>query len=155
VRDFLVASARLPVFTQSTLRSMNHSKANNSNGKKAGCLIFVVDDEPMLLELASVILEPLGYRVKTFRDPQSAVEAFTSSEPQPSLIITDYAMHSMNGMDLIKACRKIQPQQRILMVSGTVDESIFRNSNVKPDRFLAKPYQAKQLVDLVAALLSA
>jgi CheY-like chemotaxis protein len=149
VRDFLVASARLPVFTQSTLRSMNHSKANNSNGKKAGCLIFVVDDEPMLLELASVILEPLGYRVKTFRDPQSAVEAFTSSEPQPSLIITDYAMH------LIKACRKIQPQQRILMVSGTVDESIFRNSNVKPDRFLAKPYQAKQLVDLVAALLSA
>ena len=133
---------------------MNDSKANNSkSGKAPGALIYVVDDEPMLLELASVILEPLGYKVQTFRDPQSAVTAFTSSKPHPSLIITDYAMHSMTGMDLIEACRKIKPQQRVLLVSGTVDENIYRNAKSKPDRFLAKPYQAKQLVDLVEDLL--
>jgi CheY-like chemotaxis protein len=133
---------------------MNNSTANNSkSGKSSGTLIFVVDDEPMLLELASVILEPLGYKIKTFRDPQSAVDAFTASKPYPSLIITDYAMHAMTGMDLIKACRRIKPEQRVLLVSGTVDENIFRDSNVKPDRFLAKPYQAKQLVELVEALL--
>ena len=132
---------------------MNNSKGNNSKSGNTGALIFVVDDEPMLLELASVILEPLGYRVKTFRNPQSAVEAFTSSKPQPSLIITDYAMHAMTGMDLIEACRKVQPGQRILLVSGTVDENVFRNSAVKPDRFLSKPYQAKQLVELVQTLL--
>ena len=133
---------------------MNAPKANNLKSAKApGALIFVVDDEPMLLELASVILEPLGHKIKTFRDPQSAIDAFATSKPRPSLIITDYAMHALTGMDLIQACRKINPEQRVLLVSGTVDENIFRGSNVRPDRFLAKPYQAKQLVDLVEALL--
>jgi len=136
---------------------MNDPKGTNSRKQKAngaGALIFVVDDEPMLLELAAVILEPLGYNVKTFRDPQTAVDAYTSSKPPPELVITDYAMHTMNGMDLIKACRDLDPQQRVLLISGTVDEHIFRKAKVKPDRFLAKPYQAKQLVDLVEELLS-
>jgi hypothetical protein len=39
------------------------------------------------------------------------------------------------------------------MVSGTVDETIYRNSAQKPDRFLAKPYQGKQLSELVRELL--
>src|SRR5437763_7547156 len=102
---------------------MSQSKSNNSKPVKSeGALIFVVDDEPMLLELATVILEPLGYNVKTFRDPQTALDAFRSSKPYPSLLITDYSMHSMTGMDLIKACRKLEPQQRILLTSGTVHE---------------------------------
>src|SRR5437867_6007048 len=107
---------------------MNAPKPNHSVSRKGGeILIYVVDDEPMLLELATVILEPLGYNVKTFRDPQTALDAFRSSKPYPSLLITDYSMHSMTGMDLIKACRKLEPQQRILLISGTVDENIFRN----------------------------
>jgi len=107
----------------------------------------------MLLELAAVILEPLGYLVETFRNPGMAVEAFLAAKTKPVLIITDYAMHSMTGIDLIKACRKDHPGQRVLMVSGTVGEDIFRNSSTKPDRFLAKPYHAKQLTDLVETLV--
>lgn len=129
-------------------------KNNNSHGKKNGQrLIFVVDDEPMLLELASVILSPLGFTIKSFRDPQSALKAFAEADPPPDLVLTDYAMHTMNGMDLIAACRKLQPRQRILLLSGTVDHHIFRNSPQKPDLFLAKPYHAKQLIDAVNLLL--
>lgn len=116
-------------------------------------MIYVVDDEPMLLEMAAVILEPLGYKVKTFRDGESAVEAFTSARPKPALIITDFQMHIMSGLALIEACRRIQPRQKILLVSGTVDERIYRNAASKPDRFLAKPYQAKQLESAVKSLL--
>jgi len=135
---------------------MSEPKANNSAPQKsAKALIYVVDDEPMLLELASVILEPLGYSVKTFRDSDSAAQAFNSAKPQPALIITDYAMHSTTGLDLIKACRSAHPGQRFLLVSGTVDENIYRDSPFKPDRFLAKPYQAKQLVEIVESLLAA
>ena len=36
--------------------------------------VFVVDDEPMLLELASVIIKPLGCEVRTFRDPEAALQ---------------------------------------------------------------------------------
>jgi two-component SAPR family response regulator len=59
----------------------------------------------------------------------------------------------MNGMELITACRSIQPKQKILLISGTVDEKIYRKAPVKPDRFLAKPYQAKQLIETVKDLL--
>ncbi len=133
---------------------MKDSPAKNPKPAKAtGTLIYVVDDEPMLLELASVILEPLGHEIKTFRDPKAAVDAFAAARPHPSLIITDYAMHSMTGMDLIKACRALVPTQRILLVSGTVDENVYRDSSCKPDRFLGKPYQSRQLIDLVEGLL--
>jgi CheY-like chemotaxis protein len=126
-----------------------------SNGRHADArpLVFVVDDEPMLLELASLIVEPLGCRVKTFRDPTTAVREFSLANPLPALVITDFAMHQMNGLDLIRDCRRINPKQRILLVSGTVDAGIFRDSPQKPDAFLAKPYQAAELADLVKALL--
>jgi DNA-binding NtrC family response regulator len=125
-----------------------------ANGNDPRPVVFVVDDEPMLLELNAIILEPLGFRVRTFRDPVTAVRAFSLSDPRPVLIVTDYAMHTMNGMDLITSCRQLSPGQKIIMVSGTVDESIFWHAAEKPDRFLAKPYQARQLADLVRTLLA-
>jgi DNA-binding response OmpR family regulator len=116
--------------------------------------LYIVDDEPMLLELAIVILEPLGFEISTFRDPEVALNAFSRANPRPDLLITDYAMHHMNGMELIQQCRRIQPNQKILLISGTVGMEIFHQSSSKPDRYLAKPYQARQLVDLVRAMLS-
>ena len=134
---------------------MSQTKSNaQSAGRNGSTLLFVVDDEPMLLELATVILEPLGYTVKTFRDPESALQAFTAAKPRPAIILTDYAMHTMNGMELIEACRRLHPRQKILLLSGTVDQQVYRNSAFKPDRFLAKPYQAKQLTDAVKELLA-
>jgi CheY-like chemotaxis protein len=134
---------------------MNQQKGNNSGRARNGKdLIFVVDDEPMLLELAVVVLEPAGYLVKTFRDPKAALAAFKEAEPRPALLITDYAMHMMNGMELMIACREMRPSQKILMISGTVDEKIFRNAPCKPDRFMTKPYQARQLVEAVKSLLN-
>ena len=134
---------------------MNEPTANNSDSGKSGqAAIYLVDDEPMLLELAAVILEPLGLSIRTFRDPESALRAFSAEGPPPALIITDYAMHTMNGMDLIEACRRLQPAQKILLLSGTVEERSLRNAPCQPDRFLAKPYQAKQLIDAVRSLLA-
>lgn len=116
-------------------------------------LIFAVDDEPMLLELATMILQPQGFRVETFRDPLAAVRAFSLANPLPALIVTDFAMHRMNGMDLIRDCRQIHPGQKILMVSGTVDETIYQDAPQKPDAFLAKPYSATELTALVKKLV--
>ncbi|HYG34556.1 MAG TPA: response regulator [Clostridia bacterium] len=133
---------------------MTEPAANNPESRnRAQTLIYVVDDEAMLLELAAVILEPAGYEVKTFRDPESALEAFTNANPRPALLITDYAMHTMTGMDLIQACRRLEPAQKVLLVSGTVGPEVFFQSPFKPNSFLAKPYHAKQLTDLVKSLV--
>jgi len=127
----------------------------NKNGQPSDPrpLIFAVDDEPMLLELATMILQPQGFRVETFRDPVAAVRAFSLANPLPALIITDFAMHQMNGLDLIRDCRLIHPEQKILMVSGTVDGSVYRDSPHKPDAFLAKPYSATELIALAKQLV--
>jgi len=131
---------------------MSEPKSNNSAGSQGqGTSLFVVDDEPMLLELAMVILQPLGYQVTTFRDPQLALKAYGKSPPD--LLITDYAMHQMNGLALLDACRKIRPTQKVLLISGTVDESVYSGAKGKPDAFLAKPYTAKQLVEAVKDVL--
>ena len=125
---------------------------NGIQPNPAPVTIFVVDDEPMLLEMAVMILEPLHYRVRTFRDAQTALAEFSASEPRPALIVTDYAMHSMTGMDLIRECRRIHPKQKIVLLSGTVDESIYTRAEAKPDRFLAKPYQVSDFVSLIQTL---
>ena len=134
---------------------MNEPKVESPEcGSSGDPVIYLVDDEPMLLELASVILEPLGYAVETFRSPETALRAFEVAEPPPALIITDYAMHSMTGLDLAQACRRLRPKQKVLLVSGTVGPEILHNAPARPDRFLAKPYEAEQLSDAVKGLLS-
>jgi hypothetical protein len=60
----------------------------------------------------------------------------------------------MNGMELIRACRRLEPNQKILLLSGTVGAEVFNGAPSKPNRFLAKPYRAPQLVELVRDLLS-
>lgn len=134
---------------------MSEPIANHPAAQKAVTgLIFVVDDEAMLLELASVILQPLQFEIRTFRDPAAALEAFKACQPKPVLLITDYAMHRMNGMDLMQACRRIEPAQKVLLISGTVGEDIYHNSPVKPNAYLGKPYHARQLVELVESVLA-
>jgi CheY-like chemotaxis protein len=112
--------------------------------------IFVVDDEPMLLDLASAILQPLGYNVQTFCDPKKALKEFSAA--RPAVVVTDYAMGLMNGLDLIRECRQVNPRQKMLLLSGTVDETIYDGVTVKPDRFLAKPYQVTEFVQSVREL---
>ncbi len=113
-------------------------------------MIFVVDDEPMLLDLAAAILQPLGYEVRTFRNPQTALAEFSTAKP--AVLVTDYAMGEMNGMDLVRECKRINPRQKILLLSGTVDEHIYADAAAKPDAFLAKPYQVRDFVESVQRL---
>ena len=51
------------------------------------------------------------------------------SKSRPAVLVTDYAMGAMNGMDLMRECRRIQPQQKILLLSGTVDENIYADAD--------------------------
>jgi CheY-like chemotaxis protein len=128
--------------------------SNLKNGQDRVCpRIFIVDDEPILLELAEKVLSGLECDIQTFSNPEVALKTYSAAEKPPELVITDFAMHEMNGLDLIRACRRLHPKQKILLVSGTVDESIFDGTGIKPDRFLAKPYQPAVLTSLVQELL--
>jgi two-component system, cell cycle sensor histidine kinase and response regulator CckA len=127
--------------------------SNLNNGARSRPRIFVVDDEPILLELAQKVLSGLKCEIQTFSNPEIALQKYSSAEKPPDVLITDFAMHEMNGLALIRACRRLNPDQKIILVSGTVDESVFNGTGIKPDRFLAKPYQPAVLTSMVKELL--
>ena len=128
---------------------------NEPGSAKGEVLIHVVGDEPMLLELAKAILEPNGFRVAGFRSGEAALAAFGTATPKPRLVITDFAMGPigrMNGLELIEACRRIVPNQKTMLLSGTVDESVCHTAQSKPDMFIGKPYEPAQLLRVVRRL---
>jgi CheY-like chemotaxis protein len=130
------------------MRSAKSSQADDSPAT-----IFVVDDEPTLLDLAATVLQPLGFKVRTFSDPKLALAEYPAA--RPLVVVTDYAMGEMNGLDLVRECKRINPRQKMILVSGTVDENIYAGLQSKPDRFLAKPYQIRDFVESIQTLAKA
>lgn len=124
------------------------SRARNS------VLIYVVDDEPTLLELAEYILEMEGYRFEKFEEPRKALAAFQTANPKPDLIITDYVMLGMDGLQLVGECKRAKPDLKSILVSGTVQEEVVHRSPVKVDRFLRKPYLAQEFLGAINGILN-
>jgi DNA-binding NtrC family response regulator len=114
--------------------------------------IFVVDDEVVLLDLAEALLTPIGCHIRKFSNPEDALREFPKF--LPVVVITDYAMGRMNGMDLIRECRRLNPEQKTILISGTVDGEVFAGAPVKPDAFVAKPYDISQLVKIVREMVA-
>ena len=108
----------------------------------------------MLLDLAEVSLLPAGYQLKKFLDPEQALQSFLKARIKPALLITDYAMGKMNGLELIEKCKSVKPGLRSILISGTAGAEIILDSGVKVDRFMGKPYQPASLADIVRHVLA-
>ena len=128
------------------------SQTNQTAPKKAP-LIYLVDDQPLLLDLAEMSLLSGGYKLKKFLDPEAALESFLEARPKPALLITDYAMGKMNGLELVERCKAVKPDLKSILVSGTAGAEIMMDSDVKVDRFVGKPYQPTNLAETVRRVL--
>ena len=117
-------------------------------------LIYLVDDEPLLLDLAEASLAPGGFRVKKFADPEEALKAFAKARPKPDVLVTDYAMGKMNGLELLEKCRTHRPDVKCVLVSGTVGAEVVMAAPTKVERFVGKPYQPENLLELVRRVLA-
>ena len=116
-------------------------------------LIYLVDDELDLLDLAEVSLMAGGYELKKFQSPAEALESFTRETHKPSLLLTDFAMGAMNGLELSEKCKSACPGLKILMVSGTAGPEVLVESPGTVDQFLPKPYRPSELARSVRTLL--
>jgi CheY-like chemotaxis protein len=117
-------------------------------------LIYIVDDEPLLLDLAEASLQPAAYDVKQFQDPETALKSFLKSNPKPDLLLTDYAMGKMNGLELIQRCKEANPDLKAILISGTAGAEILLHTQVSVERFLGKPYQPSALLELARSVLA-
>lgn len=117
-------------------------------------LIYLVDDEPVLLDLAEISLMSGGYRFKKFQDPALAFKSFQAELPKPALLLTDYMMGVMNGIELLNLCRREHPALKVVMVSGTAGPEVVNETTERVDGFLPKPYKPRELAELVRSALA-
>jgi DNA-binding NtrC family response regulator len=130
------------------LRDIVSSKLNSTfdrNGKKE--IIYVVDDDPDILKLIQHVLELEGFEVASFTNPQDALSEFNCAARRPGLVVTDYCMEPMNGLELIQRCRETQPNIKTIMISGMVDGADFQTLPEKTDCFLTKPFKVSNLIE--------
>lgn len=116
--------------------------------------IYVVDDEAMIGEVVEVILKLKGFHPKFFTDPEIALQSLANDQPRPHLLLTDFLMTPINGMELIERCKRIQPDLKTILYSGNVGEEILKYYSVKPDAFMSKPFLPKTLVSTVRSVLA-
>lgn len=121
------------------------------NGSKE--LIFIVDDEALLGQLAETVLTEAGFRTRTFIDPEQALRAVRDEGERPDVLVTDFVMGSMTGIELIEGCKAYHPKLRTVLLSGTVNENQLSGYETQPDIFIPKPYRIGAFVKSVIELV--
>ncbi len=116
--------------------------------------ILVVDDEPENRRLYSEILSDLGYRVIDEPDGASALSDIRHGE-KIDLVITDFKMPGMNGLELAATLRKMLPAIPILMLTAyTSIEHYVQSLSLGVFEYINKPVGAMELIRIVRMALN-
>jgi CheY-like chemotaxis protein len=111
--------------------------------------ILLVDDDALIAASTAALLEDLGHRVVEAHSGKEAL-AILEEGLNPDLVVTDYAMPGMTGLDLALTLRVRDPELPILLATGYAD--LHGESPIELPR-LAKPYTQEQLSLEIARLL--
>ncbi len=113
--------------------------------------VLVADDASNITEMLQAMLSHFGHQVEVCKDGKDALARFKPGKYD--LIITDYAMPKMNGIELAHIIKKRAPAQPIIMVTGFAFTIAAYDVRPLPaDFILRKPFDAKQLSDALTAL---
>jgi len=119
-----------------------------------GC-ILIVDDEQELVSFSEEILEHLGYEVVGTTSSVSARMAFMEEPDRFDLVITDQTMPNLTGIDLARQFLEIREDLPIILCTGFSQPNLEIEANeIGINRFVKKPFGARQLVDMVRKELS-
>jgi DNA-binding response OmpR family regulator len=117
-------------------------------------LVLVADDDPDILSLVSLRLEKAGYEVVSANDGREAYDAV--QERRPDAAILDVRMPEMDGLELIRSIRADEQSKNMLVIalSARVREAnIAEGLEAGADEYMQKPFNGKQLIELVEAKL--
>ncbi|MBL8237966.1 MAG: response regulator [Bryobacterales bacterium] len=109
---------------------------------------MLVDDHPAGLAARGSVLTELGFAITTAGSAEVALKKF-QAEPFP-LVVTDYKLPGMTGVDLIAGIRAVAPETRIVLISGFVDALGLTEQSTGADAVLAK--SANEVTQLIRAV---
>ena len=116
--------------------------------------ILLVDDNKMGLVARKQVLEELGYRTTVAASANAALELFVGNSYD--LVVTDYKMPDMSGIDLIQRFRLVRPNVPIILISGFAEVLGLDEETTGADLVINKSAsEVGQLVRSVSRLLAA
>ena len=116
-------------------------------------VILVADDEVMIRNLVTILMQTEGYFVLTAADGHEGLEMSRKYPGTIDLLITDLQMPRLNGADLCAHLLEERPGIKVLVMSGAdMREIVSQNVNLP---FLPKPFDGQTLKARVRALLAA
>lgn len=108
--------------------------------------VVVVDDDPLLVEVCTMALEPY-YQVRGFCQPHQALTFFKGRSAD--ILVTDYTMPGINGIELSRLVKQMHPHIKIMLISGTFNMLMGKPQAVPlelVDHFLPKPFGVYDLL---------
>jgi len=117
--------------------------------------VWVVDDQPEVLELVGDGLEPLGYRVTAFGAAEDALTEFQRAPDVADVVVVDELMPRMSGSELVKRLRSVRPDVPLVLISGYLGQpdNATRRSPVDAIR-LSKPFTPSELAGAIRRALA-
>ena len=118
--------------------------------------VLLVDDQTGVLEVTNLLLKELGYEVTPLGDARQALKVFLHTPDGFDLVITDYDMPQMNGIELASEMLAKHPGSKIVLVSGMGTKDVIqRAKEVGVSEVLIKPYPISDLAAMVKRQISA
>ena len=110
--------------------------------------LLVVDDEDVIRKGMRRILEAEGYQVTTSASGRTAIEKI--QEQDFDVVITDLKMPGMDGIEVLKTIKILQPEVPVIIITGysTVDTAVDAMKNGAFD-YIAKPFTSTLIIDKV------
>ncbi len=116
--------------------------------------ILVVEDEESVRELAVEMLIGLGYSVRAFSGGEIALRHCEEEGARYDLLLTDVVMPDLSGSDLVARLHIIQPDLKVLYMSGYTADAIARHGVLDPEvHLLDKPFTLAELAERVRETL--
>ncbi len=117
----------------------------------ASAPILLIDDDPDLLTLLSMILKKEGYQVEVAEDGESGLEM--AIQLQPDLILLDIMMPGVDGWEACREIRKITTAPIIYLTAKREESDIVRGLQLGADDFIPKPFRRHELTARIEAVL--
>lgn len=115
--------------------------------------ILFVEDEAVMIESIRIGLENCGYRFFGTHRALQALHQLRQGGQRIDLIVTDYLMPGMNGIDFLKAVRKSHPTLPVIIMSANADKNLLIEAiKNRCDGFIEKPFSPEQLVSEIERL---